>query len=175
MLVAVLAGSAAGCASAQPEAAPATSAPALPAATPASTAPAPLTVPDTLKFTAITVDGKPFDAATLAGKPTVFWFWAAWCSNCKGDAAGVRDLQAAVAANVNVVGVAGLKSGSDGMRKFVADYRLTSFPQLADDKGEVWKRFEVPSQHYYVVLDASGRVVHRGPLSVDQLRKTIGA
>jgi len=132
-------------------------------------------VPDTLKFVATTVDGKAFDASSLVGKPTVFWFWAAWCPKCKGDAAAVRDLQTAVASRVNVVGVGGLGSGSDGMRMFVGDFKLNRFPQIADDQGAVWKRFAVPSQHYYVILDESGKVVHRGPLTVDQLRQTIGA
>jgi thiol-disulfide isomerase/thioredoxin len=36
-------------------------------------------VPQTLAFTAHTVGGKRFDAASLAGKPVVLWFWAAWC------------------------------------------------------------------------------------------------
>lgn len=133
------------------------------------------TAPDNLRFTATTIDGKAFDASTLAGRPTVFWFWAAWCPTCAGDAAAVRDLQAATAGRVNVVGVAGLKSGSEGMRKFAADHRLESFPQLADDQGTVWKRFEVPAQNYYVILDASGSVTHRGQLTVDQLRKKVGA
>ena len=132
-------------------------------------------MPDSLKFTATTWDGKAFEASSLAGRTTVFWFWAAWCPKCKGDAPAIRDLQAAVAGKVNVVGVGGLGSGSDGMRLFVGDYKLTGFPQLADDQGAVWKRFEVPTQHYYVILDPAGKVVHRGPLTVDQLRKTIGA
>ncbi|MDH2393959.1 redoxin family protein, partial [Streptomyces sp. HNM0663] len=33
------------------------------------------------------MDGKPFDAKTLAGKPAVLWFWAPWCPTCKGQAA----------------------------------------------------------------------------------------
>jgi peroxiredoxin len=132
-------------------------------------------VPDSLRFTATTMDGKAFEASTLAGKPAVFWFWAAWCPECKSDAPAVRDLQAAAADKVNVVGVGGLKSGSDAMKKFVADYRLTSFPQLADDQGAVWKRFEVPTQHYFVILDASGKVVQRGPLTIEQLRQAIGS
>jgi peroxiredoxin len=169
---------AAGCASTSTQSAP-PSAVVAPTSAAAASAPPPsptqVTVPDSLKFTATTVDGKAFDAASLAGKPAVFWFWAAWCPRCKADATALRDLQAMTEGRVNVVGVAGLKSGSEGMQKFVTDYGLVSFPQLADDKGEVWKRFEVPSQHYYVVLDPSGKVVHRGPLTIDQLRKTIGA
>ncbi len=34
------------------------------------------TVPAALQFSANLVGGAEFDAATLAGKPTVFWFWA---------------------------------------------------------------------------------------------------
>lgn len=136
---------------------------------------APPVVPDMLRFTATTVDGKAFDGASLAGKPAVLWFWAAWCTKCQGHAAEVRDLQAAAGSKANVVGVAGLKSGSSAMSKFVADYRLTAFPHLADDKGDVWKRFEVPTQDYYVILDASGTVVQRGSLAVAQVRTAIGA
>ena len=35
--------------------------------------------PAVLDFTSETVAGEPFDGADLAGKPTVFWFWAPWC------------------------------------------------------------------------------------------------
>ncbi|HCT76280.1 MAG TPA: redoxin [Micromonosporaceae bacterium] len=132
------------------------------------------TVSETLRFSATTVDGKSFEGASLAGKPAVLWFWASWCPKCRGDAANVRDLQQQLTGKVNVVGVAGLGSGGDGMRKFVADYQLSGFPQLADDSGAVWKRFEVPSQHYAVVLDSTGKVVHRGPLNLTQLKQLVG-
>jgi peroxiredoxin len=164
----------AGCGSAAPPVAapPVSTPPAPPAVSPSVSTSA--TPPEALRFTATTVDGKSFDGASLAGKPTVFWFWAAWCPKCRGDAAAVRDAQKALADKVNVVGVAGLGSGADAMKTFVSSYQLTGFPQLADDKGVLWKRFEVPSQHYYVILDASGNVIHRGPLSVDQLRQKLG-
>lgn len=129
--------------------------------------------PQALRFTATAVDGSTFDAAVLAGRPAVLWFWAAWCPRCRGDAAEVRDLQQQYAGRVGVVGVAGLGSGATAMKKFVADYRLDGFPQLADDAGMVWKRFKVPSQHYYVVLDSSGKVAHAGPLTVAQLKQKV--
>lgn len=36
---------------------------------------APVAVPDALQFTAPLVGGGEFDGATVADKPTVFWFW----------------------------------------------------------------------------------------------------
>jgi peroxiredoxin len=130
-------------------------------------------VPQALRFTATTVNGKTFDGASLVGQPTVFWFWAAWCPKCRGDAAQIRDLQQQQAGKVNIVGVAGMGSGAAAMKNFVSDYHLDGFPQLADDAGAVWQRFSVPSQHYYVILDSSGQVVHTGPLTVSQLKQKI--
>lgn len=131
------------------------------------------TAPEILRFTASTVDGKPFDAAALAGKPVVLWFWAAWCSHCKADAGNVRALQQELLGQVHMVGVAGLGSTDEGMRQFVATYQLSGFPNLADDAGAVWTRFEVPSQHYYIVVDSAGTIAHRGPMTIDQLRQKL--
>ncbi len=44
-------------------------------AEPAPTEPA-VVVPEALQFTAPLVGGGTFDGAAVAGKPTVFWFWA---------------------------------------------------------------------------------------------------
>ncbi|MFE7897220.1 redoxin family protein [Streptomyces sp. NPDC057424] len=120
-------------------------------------------VPETLHFTATTVDGKPFDAKTLAGKPTVLWFWAPWCPTCKGQAAETAKVAAAYEGRANVVGVAGLDKNS-AMRDFVADTGTGSFPHLSDENGEVWKRFEVTQQSHYVILDKNGKTVHEGVL-----------
>lgn len=61
------------------EPAPAVSAAAEPAAAEPAADPveaAPVVVPASLQFSAPLVGGGNLDATTLAGKPTVFWFWA---------------------------------------------------------------------------------------------------
>ncbi|BCJ75096.1 hypothetical protein CS0771_46400 [Catellatospora sp. IY07-71] len=144
-------------------------------ASPAQASMSPATVPQSLRFTATTVDGKPFDAAALAGKPVVLWFWAAWCPRCRAKAADVVAVQRAHGDAVHVVGVAGLGSGKDAMRRFAADTGITAFANLDDDRGEVWRRFDVTAQEYFVVIDRDGKVVHRGGLSGDQLRERVAA
>lgn len=138
---------------------------------PASTAP----VAEALRFTSTTVDGKRFDAAALAGKPAVLWFWAAWCPRCRAAAPEVAAVQAEYAPKVNVVGVAGLGSGKGNMAAFIDDTGISGFPHLADDAGAVWQRFGVTTQEYFVLLDAAGKVVHEGPLTRDDLRSRVAA
>jgi thiol-disulfide isomerase/thioredoxin len=121
-----------------------------------------------LAFTATTMDGARFDAATLAGKPTLLWFWAPWCPTCGAEAPQVTRLAARYAGKVNVVGVAGLDKLS-AMREFVARTRVSGFVNLADEAGAVWRRFGVTAQATYVLLDAAGKVVYAGYLDDDEL------
>ncbi len=132
-------------------------------------------VPETLRFTAATVDGRDFDAAALAGKPAVLWFWAAWCPRCRAAAGEVAAVAADYAGRAQVVGVAGLGSGPEPMRKFVGDTGIGGFPNLADDRGAVWQRFGVTTQEYFVLVDGAGRVTHKGPLTGAELRRRVDA
>lgn len=145
-----------------------------PGASAAASAPA-AGVPESLSFQAATVGGEPFDAAALAGQPVAFWFWAAWCPRCAAAASDVKAVQEDYAGRAQVVGVAGLGSGEAGMREFIDTHKLDGFPHLADDEGAVWRRFEVTTQEYFVLLDASGTVVHSGPLGAEELRDRLDA
>ncbi|MEV4665015.1 redoxin domain-containing protein [Micromonospora echinofusca] len=130
-------------------------------------------VPETISFTGRTIDGGAFAGSSLAGKPAVLWFWAAWCTRCRAVADEVAAVQRENAGRVNVVGVAGLGSGDEAMRRFAKETGIEGFPHLADDDGQVWRRFEVTSQEQYVLLDSTGTVVHTGPLSPADLRKRV--
>lgn len=120
-------------------------------------------VPEALNFTGTTVDSKPFDAKTLAGKPTVLWFWAPWCPKCRAQAGETAKVATAFAGKANVLGVAGLDQNA-AMKDFVAETGTDSFPHLSDEAGKVWKRFEVTEQSRYVILDKDGKTVYEGVL-----------
>ncbi len=118
-------------------------------------------VPDSLKFTGTTLDGKHFDAASLAGHPVVLWFWAPWCATCAGEAATVADAANQYKGKVDIVGVAGLGPEKD-MHQFVKDEQVGNIVHLSDDAGVVWKRFGITEQSLYVMLDRTGKVVVKG-------------
>ena len=149
---------------ASPEAPPETSAT---SEAPASAAPV---VAKQLEFTAKTTDGSSFKGQSLAGKPTVVWFWAPWCHICKGEAPNVRE--AAESSDVEFLGVAAL-DGAGAMRGFVDTYEL-DFTNIADTNAEVWARFGVTSQPSYAFISADGTVdVVPGALSASELKAKI--
>jgi peroxiredoxin len=119
-------------------------------------------------FTLATLDGATLDGHSLAGKPAVLWFWAPWCPTCLGQAKQVNALAADYAGKATVVGVAGLGTVPE-MHEFVRLAKLTSFAQLADEQGVVWKRFGMTAQSTFVVLDAEGVVTARGHLDPAEL------
>lgn len=120
-------------------------------------------VPEALSFTGTTVDGEPFDAKTLAGKPVVLWFWAPWCTVCQGQAPETARVAAEFEGRASVVGVAGLDQ-PQAMRDFVTGTEVGAFPHLSDEAGDVWKKFGITEQSVYVILDKDGKTVYEGVL-----------
>jgi thiol-disulfide isomerase/thioredoxin len=118
---------------------------------------APVAVPEKLRFTAKTLDGAGFDAASLAGKPAVLWFWAPWCPKCRGEAAGVGEVAGAVAGSVTFLGVAA-RDEVPKMRDFVRQYGLGSFQHLADTDAAIWRHFGVVEQPAYAFIKPDGTV-----------------
>lgn len=125
-------------------------------------------VPESLRFQATTLDGKPFDGAGLAGKPAVLWFWAAWCPKCRRAAPSYKQAAETFGDRVRLIGVAG-KSDQPAMRDFVSDYNLEGITHLAGDSDPLWSRFRITYQDQYVVIDRTGKIVHTGELSEQEL------
>ncbi|WIM93894.1 redoxin family protein [Actinoplanes oblitus] len=154
----------AGCAAAP--ARPVTAGSAAPArpATTGSAAP----VPETLRFSGTTLDGAPYDAAQLAGKPAVLWFWAPWCATCASEAQSVADFQEEYAGRLTFLGVAGMGT-TKAMHQFVADLGVGAVTHLNDPDLTIWAKFGIAQQSVYVLLDAAGAIVKRGYLDDLQL------
>ncbi|WP_435587272.1 redoxin family protein [Micromonospora aurantiaca (nom. illeg.)] len=151
-------------------AAPAAASPAGPASAPASASPA--VVPAALSFTGKTLDGTAFDAAALAGRPVVLWFWAPWCATCASQAWTVAEIAPTYRDTVPIVGVAGLGE-QKAMKSFVTEFDLGGTTQIDDRAGTLWRRFKVAEQSTFVVLDRTGRVVHQGFLDGEALTRQV--
>jgi len=115
-------------------------------------------VAEALQFTGQTVAGDAFDAASLAGQPTMFWFWAPWCTECAARAPDVRAAADDFGTDVQIVGVAGLSSDVDSMAAFVERHDLGDLTQLADADGSVYTRFGITQQDAFVLVAPDGAV-----------------
>ena len=127
-----------------------------------------------LAFTAATVSGGELDLSTLEGKPVVLWFWAPWCTICRGEAPDVSEV-AAELGDVTFVGVAGLGE-VDAMKGFVSETKVTGFEHLADVDGAIWSKFGVSSQPSFAFVSPDGSVdTVVGSLGADALRDRASA
>ena len=158
---------------------PPTSAPAPTTSGPASPSTSAASVPTALAFRATTVDGAAFAGAELAGKKTVLWFWAPWCTVCARAAGDVKTAAAALGPNVRVIGVAGLSTDAADMRRFVERGGLQSMTNLADTTGDIYARFGVTQQDTFVLVGPDGTATRHPSYSeevdlVALVRQTFG-
>lgn len=131
-------------------------------------------VPTILTFTAKTLKGQRYEAATLAGRPAVLWFWAPWCATCAGQGPVVAEVAAQYGDRLGVLGVAGLGDLA-AMRDFVSDTETGDVTHLNDRSGAVWRRFKVTEQSTFVLIDGAGKVVHQGWLDSVEFAERVAA
>ena len=106
-------------------------------------------------FKAKTVQGKIFLGKSLAGKPTVLWFWAPWCTICRGESPDLVALSQSFKGKINLVGVAGLGPVND-MKGFIKDTHTGNFSHIADVNGDIWNHFQIVSQPSFIFISKIG-------------------
>ncbi|MBV9847257.1 MAG: redoxin domain-containing protein [Kutzneria sp.] len=114
-------------------------------------------MPEQLRFTAKTIDGKDFSGESLAHRPAVLWFWAPWCPTCRAEAPTMHDVVKANAGKITFVGVAALDK-VPAMQDFVREHDLGEMTTIADTDEAVWNRFGVKAQPAYAFVSADGHV-----------------
>jgi len=106
-----------------------------------------------LTFSAKTVNGDLYSSKELLGnKPSVLWFWAPWCNICVNEA---KELVAQVGdyeGKINFVGIGALGNQSE-LLDFVEHTGASSFTNLDDSSGKIWKRFGVILQPTIIFID----------------------
>ncbi len=108
-------------------------------------------------FTASVVGGGELDSASFAGKPTVLWFWAPWCTVCRGEAPDVVAAAAALDGEVQLVGVAG-RGEVPAMEDFVAETGTDDLTHVVDADGTIWADYGVLSQPSFAFIAPDGTV-----------------
>lgn len=84
-------------------------------------------------------------------KPTLIYFWAAWCPVCKTEAPNIE----AISKKFNVLTVA-LKSGSDTEIEEYLKSRKLSFRVVNDYNGSVTQKFNISVFPTTIIYDKEG-------------------
>jgi thiol-disulfide isomerase/thioredoxin len=138
-------------------------------------APAASGSPAGVTFEAEKLGGGTLSSASLAGKDTVLWFWAPWCTVCRGEAPNVTAAAAAFEGKVDVIGVAGRGEVSE-MEDFVSDTDTGALTHIVDDSGAIWSGYGVAAQPSFAFIDDEGNVeVHVGALGEDGITDRLDA
>ena len=125
----------------------------------------PAAMPDGAPLFAATVwdaHDKPFDLATLRGRPLVVNFWARWCGPCRVEIPHFAHAQRKFKdKGLMVVGI-GLEDKADTVREFARAYDMDYTVLLAKDQGVPLLRALGNTKAglpFTLVIDAGGRVV----------------
>jgi thiol-disulfide isomerase/thioredoxin len=122
-------------------------------------------------FIAPTLTGGELDTASFAGRPTVLWFWAPWCTTCRAEAPNVTEVAAELGDEVDLYGVAG-RGEAPAMEEFVDQTGTGALTHAIDDDGAIWSDYGVAAQPAFAFIDADGEVdVVIGALGADNLRE----
>ena len=114
-----------------------------------------------------------FDAASLAGRDSVLWFWTPWCTVCRAEAPDINETVERFGADVQIIGVAG-RGGIDEMRDFIDDTGTGGMTHVADEAGGVWNAFGIFAQPAFAFIDDTGEIeTFVGGLRADDLADRI--
>jgi peroxiredoxin len=110
-------------------------------------------------FHLTTLDGKPLDTKTLAGKPYLVTFWGSWCGPCQKEMPTLEKAYAQHNGTLPIVGVTYQDPASDS-RAFVQQHGIT-FPVAPDDGISVATAYGVAAVPTTFFVNSHGVVTDR--------------
>jgi cytochrome c biogenesis protein CcmG/thiol:disulfide interchange protein DsbE len=102
-------------------------------------------------ITGTTLDGQPFDLASLRGRPVVLNFWASWCKPCRDEFPLFKaQLREQAESGIQVVGVL-YEDDPDAAKGFAEEFGM-EWPSVTDPAGEAASEYRVvaPPQTYFI-------------------------
>ena len=110
-------------------------------------------------FTLTDLDGRPWSAADLRGKPAVIYFFAPWCGVCAASSPQLRWFHRWRGHDVQVLLVGLDWSAPQELRDYAQRHELT-MPVLVGDPA-TGAAYRIQGYPTYYVIDAEGRVARR--------------
>ncbi|MET0028950.1 MAG: TlpA disulfide reductase family protein [Candidatus Thiodiazotropha sp.] len=117
-------------------------------------------------FTLQTIEGSPYDSASLSGKVVLLNFWATWCPPCVEELPSLNRLQQRYSgSDLRVVSI-DFRETPEEMKAFLQRTPV-EFPVLMDQDGKVslaWRVFSFPSSF---IIDRTGHIRYSANRAID--------
>jgi thiol-disulfide isomerase/thioredoxin len=110
-------------------------------------------------FQLLDLEGRPWNAAKLAGEPALIYFFAPWCGVCAASAPQLRWFHRWRGDEVQVLLVGLDYSTPAELREFAAKHGFT-MPVLVGDPATA-AAYRIRGYPTYYVMDAQGRIARR--------------
>lgn len=125
-------------------------------------------------FSATTVTGQMFHVP--AGRPTVVYFMAGWCTTCLPEAGALAQIDAPQHTQVAILAVdADPTDPLSSLQNFIQQVGHPGYAFAQDDHGALVNAFGVTALDATVVIDATGKVVYRNttPITLQTLNAAL--
>jgi thiol-disulfide isomerase/thioredoxin len=113
------------------------------------------------RISGATLQGGRLVPADYRGRVVLVNFWASWCAPCRREQAGLEALwrRLGPAGRVRFIGV-DYRDAAPAARSFLRELGVT-YPSVADPRGTLGARFDVPFLPATILVDAGGRLRYR--------------
>jgi len=124
------------------------------------------------RLSATDLDGSRFAMTDLAGKPTVLYFWATWCPQCRLQRDVLNKLAGEWGGRLRTAALS-VDDDAQTVRRYLESHTPLSHELRASP--ELLELFQVESLPTLAVIDATGRVktVSAGPMDAAELRGVV--
>ena len=102
------------------------------------------------------LNGEVFDLRSMGGKPVLLHFWATWCAICKLE----QDSIEAISQDHTVITIAMQSGPVDDIKDYMSKHGL-KFPVLADEQGDLARRYGVHAVPASFIINPAGRISFR--------------
>jgi len=119
-----------------------------------------------------TLDGTSFAMADLSGKPTILYFWATWCPQCKIQREVLNTLSHEWGDRVRIAALT-VDDEVSSVQQYLRTY--SSLPQELRASSELLRIFNVEALPTLAVVDKGGRVqrISNGLTDASELRQLV--